>query len=95
MACYFIAEIAIHNIEGYQKYLSGVDETVEKYNGKYLAVDENPGTIEGKAAEGRMVIIEFPDEETLKEWYFSPEYRKIIKFRLDSAVCRAAIVKGK
>lgn len=53
-----------------------------KYNGKYLAVDENPETLEGEKSKGWIVIIEFSDEKTLKEWYNSPEYRKILKYRL-------------
>jgi uncharacterized protein (DUF1330 family) len=93
MSTYFIANISIRNIEEYNKYLERVDFVFKKFNGKYLAVDEQPEIIEGKWNYSRFVLIEFPNKESLKKWYTSDEYQEILKFRLSAAECDTIIVE--
>ncbi|MCL1928079.1 MAG: DUF1330 domain-containing protein [Treponema sp.] len=92
MSVYFIANVRIHNQIEFDKYLETVDSTIEKFGGKYLAVDKNPEIIEGKWNYSRLVLLEFPDKKTLKEWYNSDEYQKILKYRLSSAESDIIIV---
>lgn len=94
MSCYFVARISIHNPEEYQKYLDGADAVFAKFNGHYLAVDEHPETLEGGPFCGRVVIIEFPGEAELRQWYDSPEYREILRHRLKAADCSTLLVRG-
>ena len=95
MACYFIARIQIHDEAEYARYLAQCDEVFAQFNGRYLAVDEAPVTLEGEPESGRMVVIEFPDEASFYAWYDSPEYRAIQKHRLRGAHCTASLVQGK
>lgn len=94
MSCYFIANINIHDEREYRKYLDGTDGVFAKFNGRYLAVDERPETLEGNGVHDRIVLIEFPDEKELKRWYDSPEYREILRHRLKAADCKAMLVYG-
>lgn len=41
-----------------------------------------------------MVILEFPDAATLKRWYNSLEYQKILPNRLANSTSRALLVEG-
>ena len=93
MSAYFIANLKIHDQDEYQKYLIYVENTVSKFNGKYLAVDKNPEILEGKWDYSRLVLIEFPDKELLNKWYYSPEYQEILKIRLSSAESDTIIVE--
>ena len=93
MSAYFIANIKIHDESEYQKYLENVDCVFEKFNGKYLTVDEKPEILEGKWDYSRLVLIEFPDKDSLKKWYSSSEYQDILKFRLSGADCDTIIVE--
>ena len=93
MSAYFIANLKIHDEDEYKRYLIYVGNTVEMYHGKYLAVDTNPEILEGKWDYSRLVLIEFPDREALKKWYYSPEYQNIIKMRFDSADSDIIIVE--
>ena len=68
-----------------------MDEVFQKFNGKYLAVDKNPEILEGHWAYSRLVLIEFPDKESLKKWYYSDAYQKILQFRLSGARCDTII----
>ena len=92
MSAYFIANIRINNEEEYQEYLKSVDVVFRKFNGKYLAMDKNPVILEGKWNYSRLVLIEFPDKDSLNKWYFSDDYQSILKHRLLAAECDTIIV---
>ena len=92
MSAYFIANIDIHDVLLYKKYTDAVDNVFNKFKGKYLAVDTNPEVVEGSWSYTRLVLIEFPDKEALKEWYYSDEYQEFLQYRLAAAKCDSIIV---
>ena len=92
MSAYFVANIKVHDENEYRKYVENVDGVFRKFNGKYLVVAENPEVIEGQWDCTRFILIEFPDKASLKQWYDSPEYQEILKFRLAGADSDAIIV---
>ena len=94
MSCYFVARIQIHDEAEYNRYLDQCDEVFARYNGRYLAVDRSPIPLEGEPDEGRMVLIEFPDEEAFRAWYDSAEYQEILAHRLAGAACTSVLVRG-
>ena len=49
--------------------------------------------LEGKAADG-VVVLEFPDSETARAWYHSPEYQERAKLRQQAAPYRCLLVEG-
>jgi len=91
---YFVAHITINDREEYAKYLSACDRICEAYRGEYLAADTAPRLLEGDWRHERIVIIRFPDEETLLKWYHSPEYQEILKYRMSGARCDSLLVHG-
>jgi uncharacterized protein (DUF1330 family) len=94
MSHYFIANIKINNPVDYDKYLDHVDEIFSKYKGEYLAVDPNPSVLEGRWSYTKSVLIKFNSKQEFNDWYYSEEYQKILKFRLDSATCDTILVEG-
>ncbi|MCL1795968.1 MAG: DUF1330 domain-containing protein [Clostridia bacterium] len=95
MSVYFIANIRMKDEEAYRPYLKDVDAILAKYAGEYLAVEDNPRVLEGDWPYTRLVLIRFPDEESLTRWYFSAEYQAILRYRLDGAECDTVVVRGK
>jgi uncharacterized protein (DUF1330 family) len=49
--------------------------------------------LEGEGADG-VVLLEFPDKQAAKDWYFSPEYQERAKLRLKAAPYRCLMVEG-
>ena len=94
MSAYFAANIRIHDPQTYEQYLAAVDGVFEKYRGKYLAVDGAPSVLEGDWDYTRFVLIEFPSEKDLRDWYESDDYQDILKFRLKGAQCDSLLVRG-
>lgn len=95
MSAYFIANIKINDSEEYQKYLDTCEEVFSKYDGEYLAVDDDPTILEGTWNYTKTVIIRFPSEDSFHNWYESKEYQEILKHRLEAADCDTILVKGK
>ena len=95
MACYFIAQINIHDQDGYQKYLEGFNEVLDKFAGKVVAVDDEVEVLEGKWPFRRTVVIEFRDKAEARRWYDSEEYRKLMKYRRRASHSNIILVAGK
>lgn len=94
MSYYFIASIKINNPADYEKYLDSVDEIFSKYKGEYLAVDSNPVVLEGNWDYTKSVVIKFMSKQDFHDWYYSEDYQRILKYRLDSATCDTILVEG-
>ena len=92
MSVYFVANIRIIDEVEYSKYLENAKSVSSKYNGEYLAVDNNPTILEGTWDYSRVVLIRFPDKDSLNKWYYSDEYQAILKYRLSAADCDTIIV---
>jgi len=95
MSYYFVTSIKIKDNEGYHNYIDKADEVFAKFNGKYLAVDDNPKVIEGKWNYTRAVIIEFKSKSDFEKWYYSKEYQEILNYRLNNSDCDTILIKGK
>ncbi len=81
MKAYIIADIEIKNEAEYVKYRDAVPALVEKYGGHYIVRGGNPQNFEGPWSPGRIVILEFPDMESLQKFYHSDDYAPLIKLR--------------
>jgi len=61
-----VALIDINDREGYGNYEQGFMDIFSNYEGTLLAVEEDPGVLEGEWQWTRTVLLSFPDEATLK-----------------------------
>jgi uncharacterized protein (DUF1330 family) len=94
MAAYVLAQLNVHDPEGFQRYREKVAPLVERFGGRYLVRGGAIETLEGELSASRLVIIEFADREAARRWYDSPEYQEILPLRLNSADGVATIVDG-
>lgn len=94
MSYYFVASIRIRDEAEYQKYVKSAGDIFRKYNGEYLAVDNNPEVLEGHWDYTRMVIISFDSKDDFRAWYDSEDYQDILAFRLHAAECDTVLIEG-
>ncbi len=94
MSCYFIANIKIEDQDEYQRYIEEAGTVFKKYKGRYLAVEDHPSILEGKWDYSRTVLIGFDTINNFQEWYYSEEYQRILKFRLNGAHCDMILIKS-
>ena len=87
MPAYLIAAHKIIDSSKFESARAQAASLIDKFGGRYLT---KPGThrVLGNAAwkPDRVVIIEFPDMETLDAFYASPEYQPVLQLRHESTV---------
>ncbi|MGW0817658.1 DUF1330 domain-containing protein [Streptomyces viridiviolaceus] len=62
-------------------YASVAQRSVLSHGGCYLAAGPTPEPVEGTWDSSRVVVIEFPDMDHIREWYDSPDYRRARRIR--------------
>ncbi|MCK5392024.1 MAG: DUF1330 domain-containing protein [Deltaproteobacteria bacterium] len=94
MPVYFIAQVNVHDPEGYEKYRSGFMPILQQYGGEVTAIDREVKIIEGEWPHQGTVILKFPDEDQAMKWYNSPEYQGIVQDRHRSTHANLILMKG-
>ena len=95
MAAYVIGDITITDTDTYAKYAEKVPETSEKYGVKYLVRGVGMCEIaEGDWLPERLVLAEYASIETIKAWYYSPEYTDLVKLRQSASTGRLIFGEG-
>ena len=94
MTHFFVAQIRINDPVEYGKYLDKFDDIFSKYKGEYLAIDESPTLLEGNWDYTKSVLIKFNNKKDFEDWYYSEDYQKILKHRLNSSRCDTILLEG-
>ena len=71
----------IRDLEAFRDYAVRVTPIIERYGGKYVAVDKAPDVRAGEWPFVRTVIVAYPNYSAAQNWYNSPEYQQIIPIR--------------
>ena len=87
MAAYVISEVEIMDAQAASEYRRLAAASIAKYGGRYLARLAEAHVVEGDPTTRRIVIVEFPSMERIREWYSSEEYAAALRFR-DVALSR-------
>jgi uncharacterized protein (DUF1330 family) len=93
MTALFIARVDIKDKETYTKYLQAVPPIISRYGGKPVVRTEQSLTLEGPAENRRIIVLEFPSVEKVKEFYNSEEYRQVRKIRENAAIGEIIVVE--
>lgn len=93
MTAYLIADIDVHDAEGYAEYTAQTPGLVQRYGGRFIARGGNPDAKEG-SWHGRIAIIEFPSRDALESFWADPDYQKITAIRHQHATSRVVAVDG-
>lgn len=62
-------------------YAPVAQKSILSHGGRYLVAGPTPQPIEGVWDAPRMLIIEFPDMDRIRQWYDSSEYRAARQIR--------------
>lgn len=82
MAAYLIVEHIITDPAKFDEYRIKVAPMISKYGGRYLTKGNTHKMPEGGHWKPeRVVIIEFPNMDTLNAWYKSAEYQPLLALR--------------
>jgi uncharacterized protein (DUF1330 family) len=96
MAAYMIVTAKISErdrfINGYGKSAGAI---VSQFGGRYILMGQGAELLEGEFGSGAsMVISQWPDKETAKRFWNSPEYKEVKKLREGIADCQVLLIEA-
>jgi uncharacterized protein (DUF1330 family) len=96
MAAYMIVTAKIANREKFiQGYGAAAAALVEQFGGRYVLRGPGAELLEGDWGDGAsMVISEWPDKETAKRFWNSPEYAAAKKLREGAAEVQVLLIEA-
>lgn len=95
MAAYVISEVEMLDEDSFEQYRTRAQISIEQHGGRYLVRAVLPEAAEGDwSPQRRLVIVEFPDMDTLQRWYSSEAYAQALAFRDRALNRRLLFVEG-
>lgn len=96
MPAYMIVTAKIADRDAFiQGYGAAAGALVAKFGGKYVLRGPGAELLEGDFGDGAsMVISEWPDKETAKRFWNSPEYGEAKKLREGIADCQVLLIEA-
>jgi uncharacterized protein (DUF1330 family) len=95
MTAYAISEVEVLDEAQAERYRELAAASIAQYGGRYLVRGARPQVPEGEwPLDERVVIVEFPTLERLREWYASPEYAQALEIRQTAVARRLLFVEG-
>jgi len=90
---YIIGHITVNDPEAYQEYITRDTPIITAHGGKPLVRGGASDSVEGPEFD-RHVVFEFPDYESARALYHSPEYQDVVKIRHATATSMIVLVEG-
>lgn len=94
MPAYLIAQINVTDPVQYETYKTLASAAVRKFGGRYLTRGGAIETLEGTPETRRVVLLEFPDMETARNFFNSPDYSAARAAREHAAVGQFILLEG-
>ncbi|RLU85836.1 hypothetical protein CTZ27_26055 [Streptomyces griseocarneus] len=94
MPAYVIVNVDVLDEEAGLAYASVAQESILGHGGRYLVASPTPEPVEGAWDSSRIVVVEFPDMDRIREWYDSPEYRRARAIREGKVRVGMVFVEG-
>ncbi len=81
MAAYLVGHITVNDDELWQQYVAGVAESIAPFDSKIVFRGQLDKILAGEHKHDLVVVIEFPDQSTLDQWFNSEKYQSLIPLR--------------
>ena len=94
MAVYVLAQFKIDDRARYQRYAARFAESLDGFDGRLIAADEDPTFIEAGSAVDKVVLIAFDDRQEFERWATSPIYQEISKDRIAATTGTVLLIHG-
>jgi uncharacterized protein (DUF1330 family) len=91
---YIIVEVEINDPVEYEEYKKLTPASISAYDGKFIVRGAKTESLEGDWNPERIVVLEFPSVERVKEWWSSEEYAPAKAIRQRAARTKMLVVEG-
>jgi uncharacterized protein (DUF1330 family) len=94
MPAYIISDVTVKDRAAFEEYRTRAAPTIAHYGGRYLVRGGEVEALEGTWSPRMFIVAEFPDRETARRWYRSPEYAQALAFRDIGLTRNLILVEG-
>jgi uncharacterized protein (DUF1330 family) len=94
MPAYIIADVQVTDAAAYEPYRPLAAASIARFGGRFIVRGGKADLLEGAPAPERIVVIEFPNADAARRWYFSEEYQQALKIRQAASRGRLILVEG-
>jgi uncharacterized protein (DUF1330 family) len=95
MSAFVISEVEILDEAQGGRYRELAAASIARHGGRYLARGATPDVAEGEfPSQRRVVVVEFPSMERLREWYASDDYAEALAISRTALSRRLIFVEG-
>ena len=85
MSAYLIGHITLINPDKWKIYIAGVQKSLIPFEAELVFRGKLATVLAGEHLHENTVVIKFPDQPTLQQWYHSKEYQDLIPIRDEAA----------
>jgi uncharacterized protein (DUF1330 family) len=85
MSAYLIGHITVKNTDKWKTYVEGVRKSLMPFETEVIFRGKRASVLAGEHPHENTVVIKFPDQPTLQQWYNSREYQGLIPTRDEAA----------
>jgi uncharacterized protein (DUF1330 family) len=85
MSAYLIAHVTVKDTDKMQDYAGQATASIEASGGRVVTRSQVTEVLAGSHADKACVIIEFPDGDSLRNWYRSDTYQALVPLRREAA----------
>jgi uncharacterized protein (DUF1330 family) len=85
MASFLVGHITVRDAHLWQEYVSGVQKSLSAFESKIVFRGKLVSVLAGNHEHDLIVVIEFPDQATLNDWFYSESYQSLIPLREQAA----------
>lgn len=85
MSAYLIGHITVKNPAKWQTYVEGVRKSLMPFEAEIVFRGRLATVLAGEHPHQNTVVIKFPDQPTLQQWYNSDDYQGLIPNRNEAA----------
>jgi len=85
MAAYLIGHITVKNPDKWKVYVEGVRKSLIPFEAEVVFRGKRAAVLAGELPHENTVVIKFPDQPTLQQWYNSDDYQGLIPNRNEAA----------
>jgi len=85
MPAYLIGTITVRDRDAWNAYVAQVGETFPPFHGRVVFRGQKHAALSGSGHGERVVVVEFPDLDSLRRWHESPQYQALVPLRNSGA----------
>lgn len=94
MKAYLVLDFKINDFGAFKEYIDNVPAFIAKHGGRYIVQGAEPTPLEGGWRPERMVILEFPARQNVRDFLDDPDFQSLLAVRHRTTTGRLVLVDG-